>query len=195
MWQYNDIYVSNEEVDSNSLEHYGVPGMKWGITRAKYKANRMYKLNKKIAKYDKKSAKYYKKAEQIHSSNDLQVSNKKAKKAAKHYKKSAKFHKKATKSLNDGNQNKYLKFETKSEKHKYLASKKTIDANRLSRMASYSRKAMRYAIKSDIAKKKSAKGKYLLTKDEQYIYLINKRIDTHNSMYKNKYIKNIEYRN
>ena len=54
-------------MQDNELQHYGVPGMKWGVIRAKRKAKQTDKLQKKALAYDKKSAKLTKKAEKAHA--------------------------------------------------------------------------------------------------------------------------------
>ncbi len=71
MWEYNNIYVSNEVVDNNSLEHYGVKGQRWGFRKKVYHTLRRTK--KKLATNVSK----------MHSRSQQKRINKKAEAAAK----------------------------------------------------------------------------------------------------------------
>lgn len=59
---YGGSFVSDEE-----LYHYGVMGMKWGVSRAhKYaSADRVHKLKNKASKYDTEASKYANKSDKL----------------------------------------------------------------------------------------------------------------------------------
>lgn len=160
---------------NGELYHYGVPGMRWGVRRARYKQSRNARLEIKALNYDKKAAKLTKKAEKAHAELDLESSNRKATKAAKLDKKAASVAKKAAKSDNDFKQA-YL--ERKSEKLKYKAAKARTVANRVSRTKGYGAKAMKYAVKSDVATQKAAKVRAKMANNEYYVKRMKRKISS-----------------
>lgn len=116
-----------------------------------------------------------KKAEKAHADLDLESSNKKSIRAAKLDKKAASVAKKAAKSNNDLKQA-YL--ERKSEKLKYKAAKARTEGNRISRTKGYGAKAMKYAIKSDIAAQKAAKARAKMANNEYYIKRMKRKVSS-----------------
>ena len=133
------------------------------------------KLVTKALDYDKKAAKLTKKAEKAHAERDLETSNRKATRAARLDKKAASLSKKAAKSDNDFRQ---ASLERKAEKAKYKAAKARVDANRISRTTGYGAKAMKYAIKSDIAAKKAAKARARIANNEYYVKRMKRKISS-----------------
>lgn len=162
-------------MEQNELMHYGVLGMKWGMRKAVSKSHQNTKLEKKALRYDKKAAVKSKKSEELHSKNDLGTANKAAKKANVYLKKAAKTQ---MKSLKTDNESRKLNYEAKAETLKYKAAKKTIDANRISKLKGYGVKAMHESIKSDRCKKKAAQARMFMAKNDKYIALINSRINS-----------------
>lgn len=158
---------------NGELYHYGVPGMKWGVRRANYKAQRYDSLTNKALKYDKKSANLTKKSEKAHAEYDLGRANKAAVKSAKLYKKAAKIEKKSHNATNELIKDKLYR---KSEKIKYKAANKQIDGNRLSKTTGYGIRAMKYSIKSDKVAKKAAKVRLKIANDKYYISKMNNKI-------------------
>lgn len=167
------IYTSEGLISANDLMHYGVMGMKWGVRKANYKAERYSRLMNKALKYDKKSANFTKKSEKTHASIDLERSNKAAVKSAKLNKKAAKVEKK---SVNASNELSKDRLHRKAEKLKYKAANKQIDGNRISKTTGYGLKAMKYSVKSDKAAKKAAKVRLKIANDKYYISKMNNKI-------------------
>ena len=63
MWQYNDATFLANHNDSNSLIHYGITGMKWGVRRyqnydGSYTQRGLSRYRKSEAKYDEAEKKY-----------------------------------------------------------------------------------------------------------------------------------------
>ena len=83
------VYTYTDSLHDKSdlvLKHYGVIGMKWGVSKAAHYASKNDKLLKKAYKYDAKSAELTKKSEKAHNKYDLDKSNKAAIKSAKYAK-------------------------------------------------------------------------------------------------------------
>ena len=160
---------------NGELYHYGVPGMRWGVRRAKRKLASNDKLIRKALDYDKKSAALTKKSEKAHAKYDLENANKRAIKAATLNKKAAKVAKKAVKSDDDL---KRLIYERRSEKLKYKATKLSIKGNQMSKTTGYGAKAMKYSIKSDNVAKKAAKARYKIANNKVYIATMQRKIST-----------------
>ena len=162
------IVTSNYVISStgtDELYHYGVPGMKWGVRRARYKAGQNERYRKKALAYDIKAAKLNKKSEKIHADQDLEGKNRAAKKAANYEKSAAKMAKKA---LKTDNEFKRAALEYKSENLKYKAAKQHTKANRISKTSGYGVKAMKYSVKSDKVAMKAAKVRKKIAKNERY---------------------------
>lgn len=162
-------------MENDELMHYGVLGMKWGVTRAHYKSNRIGKLEKKAVNYDKKAAVLTKRSEKAHAKNDLGFANRSAIKAAKLAKRAAVSEKKALKTNNDY---KRVLLEKKAANLKYKSSKKQIKGNRLSKTTGYGVKAMNLSIKSDKVAAKAAKARKKIANDKAYISMVNRRMDS-----------------
>lgn len=156
----------------NELTHYGVIGMKWGVRRARSKADKLDKYRKKAFTYDKKSAKATLNSEKLHAKYDLETANKYAKKAAKYSKKAAVLDKRSVKSDNDF---KSARLHRKAENLRYKASKQQISANRISKTTGYGIKAMKYSIKSDNFARKAAKYRKRIANNEYYIERMKKK--------------------
>ena len=156
--------MDNQQEDE--LIHYGVLGMKWGVTRARFKERASNRLNKRIKKYEVKAAKFEKKSEKIHAEQDLGSSNKAAVKAANYRKKSATQTLKATKADNDFTKSVYEKRATKND----------LKANQLSKTTGYGLEAMKYSVKSDKAKIKAEKAKLRLASNQAYIAKMNSKL-------------------
>lgn len=150
----------------DTLCHYGVLGMKWGVHRATYKSGRNQKLERKAAKQDKKAAALYKKAEKVHAEQDLGRANKAANKAAKYAKKAAKTDLKIAKSSNDFEK---TMLEKKSAKYKYKSAKNEAVANRYSRISGYGIKAAQLAAKSDDRHAAAEKARMKIANNNAYI--------------------------
>ena len=162
-------------MQQNELQHYGVPGMKWGVIRYKRKQSQNDKLRKKALEYDRKSASLTKKSEKAHAKLDLEGANRKATKAASLKAKSAKAAKKALKSTNEVERTLY---ERRSKKLNYKAAKTQIKANRMSKSTGYGAKAMKYSIKSDRVAAKAEKARLKIANNEAYIARMNRKISS-----------------
>ena len=154
------------------LYHYGVPGMKWGVRRARKKAAKNERLLKKSLEYDKKAAVLRKKSEKTHAREDLEGSFNKGVKAAQYDKKAAVLAKKALKASNEI---KRVELEQKAEKAKYKAAKNRIDANRIAKTTGYGAKAMKYSAKSDEIAAKAAKARLKIAKNNSYISMMERK--------------------
>ena len=165
----NGVFLSTEE-----LYHYGVIGMKWGVSRASRLTGRNDKLARKALKYDAKSAKYLKKSEKRHAEIDLERANRAAIKGAKYLKKAAVVRKKVLKA-DDYDQ---VKAERKATKLEYKAAKKTAKGNRLSKTVGYGAKAMKYSIKSDKFAIKAAKARAKMANNKAYESMMKKRVSS-----------------
>lgn len=172
----NYIITPNGQLfNEDELKHYGVPGMKWGVRRARYKSSANDRLKKKALKYDERSAQMTKKAEKQHAERDLESANKKAVKAAKLDKKAAVASNKALKTDSETSR---LALEKKSEKLKYKAAKKRIESNQLSRSTGYGVKAMKYSIKSDKFAAKAARARKKVATNNAYIGMMKRKAST-----------------
>lgn len=159
----------------DELKHYGVLGMKWGVTRAHFKANSTGRLNKKIKKYETKSAQFEKTSEKLHAKQDLGSSNRAATRAAKYVKKSANMRFKATKADNELTKSIY---EKRAAKYDLKSAKNKLKADKLSKTTGYGVKAMKYSIKSDKAKINAEKAKLKLASDKAYINKMNSKLNS-----------------
>lgn len=161
--------------EENYLSHYGVVGMKWGVSRALSKSNSNYRLQRKALNYDKKAANFTKKSEKQHAKYDLEGSNKKAINAANLDKKAAKLQKKAL-TKEDGFERATI--ERRAERLKYKAATNRLDSNRISKSKGYGAKAMSYSIKSDKAAKKAAKARMKIANNDRYIEKMKRKAST-----------------
>lgn len=158
---------------NGELYHYGVVGMKWGVRRVKRKLEKNTRLRKKSLEYDAKSAELRKRSEKIHAKDDIGAANRKAVKAAKYEKKAAVLRVKAQSTESEF---KKVKLERKAAVKSYKASKNRIEGNRLSRTASYSKDALRVAVKSDKVKAKADKARMRIAKNNAYVSALNRKI-------------------
>lgn len=166
MWQYRN---------SDELYHYGVIGMKWGVTRASLKNRANDRLEKKALKYDIKSAKALRKSEKFHAKYDLGTSNKAAKKAANYAIKAAKLR---NKSLNSDSDIHKALLNKRASKYDYKSSVQQSKANRLSKSAGYGAKATAQYIKSDKFAKRAAKARAKIAKNKYYIAKMEAKVNS-----------------
>ena len=169
------IYTNGQLYNVNELQHYGVPGMKWGVIRAKYKSASNERLRKRALKYDKKDAIATKKSEKIHAKEDLGFANRKAVKAAKYRKQASVLEKRSVKAESDFDQ---ARLHRKAERKNYKAAKMERTANRISKTKGYSARALKYSIKSDVAAAKAAKARKKIANNEYYIQRMKKKVST-----------------
>lgn len=171
----SDTYHGSTSDNTNDLilQHYGVIGMKWGVSKARRYASKHDKLLRKAYKYDAKSAALTKKSEKAHSKYDLGEANKAAVKSAKYAKKAAKLNKKA---VDAGSDLEASRLRKKAEKYNYKSAQKQIEANRISKTTGYGKKAMKYSVKSDKVAAKAAKARKKLASNEAYIQKMKTKI-------------------
>ena len=150
----------------DTLAHYGVLGMKWGVHKATRKSERNAKLTSKALKYDKKAASQYLKAEKRHSEYDLEGANKAAIKSATYSKKAAKAKVKALKAADEY---KRTKLERKASKFEYKAAVKGIEDNAISRTKGYGYDADKAARKGDKFTVKAARARKNIANNNYYI--------------------------
>lgn len=167
--------VTNEGlqyIDDETLQHYGVKGMKWGVHRARRKMEKNEKLRKKALDYDSKSAALAKTSEKIHASRDLGRANKYAANAALSLKKAAKAEKKA---LKTDDEFKRAKLEARAARSKYRAADYQVHANRIAKTTGYGVRAMKYSVKSDKAARKAAKIRMKIANNERYVAAMKRK--------------------
>ena len=154
------------------LYHYGVPGMRWGIRRARKKAAANEKLILKSHKYDAKAASLHKKSEKLHAKKDLERASTKNVKADKYAKKAANLNKRATKSDDDSTR---ISLERKAAKASYKAAKYRVDGNRIAKTTGYGIEAMKYSLKSDQIAKKAEKTRLKIANNKSYISMMERK--------------------
>ena len=168
-----DLLPDNWRTDT--LMHYGVLGMKWGVRRSEKMLARSRKLENKALKLDAKADKTMRKAERAHSRLDLGRSNRAALRANRLNTKASKLDRKALKTDDEA---KRLKYNKKSASLRYKASKNAIKGNRISRTAGYGVVSSRLAARSDRIKSRASKTRLRLAKDKAYIDMTKRKISS-----------------
>lgn len=162
-------------MDNNELYHYGVLGMRWGVRKSAKKIRANARLAKRANEYDLKSERLTRKSERMHERYDFGSANKAQRKASRYRIKAIKYDKKA---LRSDDLIKKLKYEKKSAKLNYKADAAQVDANRLSKSVGYGLRAMKYSVKSDIVRKKAAKVRLKMAKNELYVAATKRKMNT-----------------
>lgn len=129
------------------LEHYGVPGMKWGIRNAETQRKYAGKYVEKSAKYQQKSTRMKLKA---YKADQTLLGRSKTTKYAKNMAKAAKYSRKANRSLfnKEGNAKKAEKYLQRAQK----------SAGNVAKVTEFTQKAVKYEYKSEKFKKKAEKA-------------------------------------
>ena len=176
---------------SNALQHHGVLGQKWGVRRyqnadgtltlaGKHRAAEIHSYDKKnerlaykVERKERRAARLERKAEQIHAKKDLGASNRAARKSANYELKAAKLNKKA---IGEEDEYKRLKIEAKAAKKQFKSDKYKAKADKLSKLAGYSARAMHYAIKSDKVKAQASKARMKIANNKKMQAFMQKSI-------------------
>lgn len=161
--------MSQYIIRNGELYHYGVPGMKWGVIRAKYKNRSNKRLSRKAKTYDMQSHKAARKSEKLHAEYDLGRSNRQAVKAQNYYRKGDKAARKAGDAREQGNYTKGMILDKRSAKLYYKGSKAKLKGDTISKTTGYGSEAMKYSIKSDRLATKAAKARLKIAKNDIYI--------------------------
>lgn len=161
--------------EDDSLEHYGVIGMKWGVRRAERLAEKNKVLAKKADVRDRRAARYARKGEKIHAQEDLAGSNRAQKKAQTYNLKAAKRRVEADKAVNSGDENRASRMTKQAAKYAYKAKKAGLEANSLSRTTGYGMEAEHYMRIADRRAKKAAKYRMKIAKNQWYIQSMKRK--------------------
>lgn len=164
--------MNNNTLRSDELQHYGVVGMKWGVTRAIRKASRNEKLTNKALKYDVKRAKLAAKAEKIHRTKDLDKVTNLGVKAAKAETKANKL---ILEAKNTSSVNKQLSYEKKAAKQAYKAAKLHRKSDEITKAKGYGVDAMSKLNKSNKFAEKAEKARLKVAKNNIYINSMKKK--------------------
>ncbi len=167
----NKVYIAGGCDYNDSLMHYGVVGMKWGVRKANYRSNQIERFKNRASKYTDKAIEKKYEADAYHLKNDMNRSKRVAKKI-KTFSNKSEFYKQLA---NDTGLTKYAK---KASKYAYKAEKKKVKLNKVSRREAYSKKANRLATKADKYLSKVAKMEYKINRNKLYIETVAKKAST-----------------
>lgn len=161
-------------MQDDELMHYGVRGMRWGVSRSMKKLSRNDRYSLKATKYGQKAEKFHTKSENRHYKKDQ---DSRERRFAIHYgKKTKRLSKKlVTKDLSDA---KRSRLETKVAKAEYKKARFEREANRIGRNRGYGFFSNRWAKKSDKYAQKAAKMEYKIAKNKRYVEATAKKIST-----------------
>lgn len=163
MWQYNDVYSSQE------LQHYGVLGQKWGVRRSQATLDRLAGRNKKL---EKRAANRQLKADKyLYKATKKGESTRLYRKADRLQKRSSATEKKALRI--DPNDPKYYRTKRKAAKYAYksdITRRKAVQQN-ISNMQN-----IRLQSKAYKQMVKASKARYQIAKNNVKISQLDNRL-------------------
>lgn len=162
-------------MNNNYLEHYGVPGMKWGVIRANKKNAKNEKLLANARKYDTLSSQNRSKSDKIHSLKDTKRGYRYARNA-EIYAKSARKAEKHARNANDSM--KRARAEQRANTYRYKEAKYRAKIERVNKTTGYGKSAMRYAIKSEKYAQKAAMARLKVSNNNYYIQRMKKKVNS-----------------
>ena len=157
----------------DELYHYGVPGMKWGVQKIDYTANRIAskerantRLQERSRKLDRRAAAWRLRSEKRHSKYDLRGSNRVGVRAQRLAKRASKA---ALKSYSSTDPRKRQRLATRSQKLTMKSARLQRYGNALAKSTPYGKSAMRASIRADKITARAEKARYRVSKNEKYI--------------------------